>query len=184
MKLRGFSLLEVTLSLAIITLLAAISLPALNDIYHHTQQKQLRSQLMHALELARHQALAQETSVVMCKSDQGFICSNQAKNKLLIFINPSEDGLLTDPHQLLFTLPLLTSQGTVHWRSFSSHRDYLVFSSQGTLQNDNGTFWYCANHTSFPVWAVIVNQSGRARYLEPNRQDKIIDGQGKQLKCE
>lgn len=115
------------------------------------------------------------------KSDDGHHCSHKRGSYLLAFVNEEEDGVIKDDEQLLTQLKL--EQGALHSRLFPFYRHYLLFLSNGVMQSDNASFWYCFSHTEKPAWALILNQAGRLRMVYPDKEGNVVDSHDKKLIC-
>lgn len=179
---HAFTLIEVSLVLFILGMLIAMGLPMLKDFILHTDDELMRSQLLHAIQLARKEARARGISTVICKSDDRWHCKNEAKNSLMVFLNENEDGIVPAKEQILAVIQMLSSHGILYWRAFPGYRDYLLFSARQIMQTDNGTFWYC-HESVHPAWAVMLNKSGRTRVVYPDKNNEIKDAQGRPLLC-
>lgn len=179
---RAFTLAEVSVTLFIIGILLAMSLPMLKNFIDRTDDELVQSQLLQAIELAREQALLRGVSMVLCQSSDHWRCEKNAGNSLIIFINEDEDGLLHTKDLRVAVVQMKSHHGKLYWRSFPFYRDYVLFSAE-ILQTDNGTFWYCHAGASHPVWAVMLNKTGRARVMYPNKNGEINESHGEPLTC-
>ena len=169
---QGFSLLEMLVTLSIIIILLAISFPTLQIFLTQTEDSILCSQLTRAIQLARNEANTRNEKVMLCKSSDLKTCGGDWLNGYIIL---SQD-------KLIYSFKNITKKGVLHWRA-RAHRDYLEFSPEGYTNNINGSFWYCANDTSNPVWAITVSKTGLSRVLYPNIKGVILDGHGDPYEC-
>jgi type IV fimbrial biogenesis protein FimT len=167
----AFTLIEMLITLSIITILAAITLPSMHDFISHTQEDILQQQLLHAIEISKHEAIARHAPIAL----------NQSNKDLIIFLDEYEDGEVHDQQQILTTMQTHAHHGRIYWRSFPYYRNYLSFSPSGFLHADNATFWHC--HDAVPVWAMVLNKSGGTRIVLSDKNGEINDVHGRLLNC-
>jgi len=65
------------------------------------------------------------------------------------------------------------SEGVIFWRAFPNTHQSLEFLPTGFLKAENGTFWYCLKQEKNPRWAIVLNQSGRARMVYPDAEGRV-----------
>jgi len=177
----GFTLIEALISLTIIAILAAISLPAARDFISHTQEELLQKQLIHVIQLAKHEAIAMHAPVGLCQSDNQSTCSGSWEQGQLIFLDETADGIVHSRQQIISVMQMSVQHGRIKWRSFPRYRQYLLFSPMQWMENENGTFWHC--HADKSVWAMTVSKTGRTQIIYPNKKGEIKDGRGQALNC-
>ncbi len=179
---RAFSLIEMMTVLSIIAILAAISIPLLRDTWNHVNQKIMLDELLRTIQLAKREARIRHQAIGLCKSDTGSQCVGEWRDGQIIFVDINNDGSVHDPSQILKIIHGRIKHGILFWRSFPAYRDYLQFLPNGLLQHDNGTFWYCDDNNSSPVWAITLSKTGKTRVLYPEN-GVIKDASGRALAC-
>jgi prepilin-type N-terminal cleavage/methylation domain-containing protein len=167
----GFTLIELLITLLIIMIISAISLPSYQFLWRQTKADALHSQLRQAIQLARQQAITKSVAVGLCQSDNEVNCSGNN--------NPSFI-LRTDEH-VLNIYENIGMAGQLYWRS-ALRQPMLEFLPGGACR-ENGMFWYCDEGRQKPAWAMAINHSGRLRDILPNAAGERVDPEGKQLKC-
>ena len=183
-KSQAFTMIEVLTALSIILIFTMIALPQINQLFVSNQDEVLLSQLQDTIQIAIQAAYAKNTAVVMCQSEHHFICDSKQQKRWVIFFDENHDGMMHNQHQQFAVIQLKFNQrNTLHWRLFPIRRLYLLFNPEDTLHSSNGTFWYCHFDDLSPVWALIMNQSGRVRIVRRDRYGNIIDAEGKILHC-
>ncbi|EKD53865.1 MAG: type 4 fimbrial biogenesis protein FimT [uncultured bacterium] len=173
-KTLGFSLLELLIALTILAILTAIAIPALNLFKEYAEEDTLHSQLLRAIHLARTEAIARNTHVLLCGSSDHHTCVSQWNNAWLI---STIDG------HMIYLFQNLMMNGTLHWRAFPLNHTSLEFLPSGLPNAENGTFWFCHEKTNHAVFAIVLNQSGRVRTVYPNAEGEILDDKGVALVC-
>ena len=180
---HAYSFIEMLTVLVIIAIVASLSLPSFNEFWQRDHDAEIKLQVLNALQLAREAAQINSTSVAVCKSTDLIHCGGQWREGVLIFVNAAEDGVLNNKNQLIAAIAFPKATGQLLWRAFPFYRDYLLFSAIDTSNVNNGTFWYCRQQATTPRFAIIVNQSYRARVEYPDKNGVILDGRGKALVC-
>lgn len=91
---RGFTLIEMIFTVAIVCVLSAISLPALGSLLHGSQASSSRNALLAALNLARSSAVARQNEVAICPSSDQVHCDNDLwwQNGWIVFQDLDHNG--------------------------------------------------------------------------------------------
>lgn len=166
----GFSLIELVVTLSIIIIILAFTIPSQTIFLTKTNQNIASQQLLHAISLAHSEAILRGVPVSLCKSKDHTTCSGNWDDGQIIFTDDNRDGIVIDKSHVLTVLDPLKG-ATLHWRSALS-RDYLQILSNG-LSTENGSFWYCTVKADNPAWAIRISQTGRARLEYPDQTGKI-----------
>lgn len=157
---KGFTLFEIIITLLIIGIITACSVPLFADFFKKEQANVLAHKLLNAIYLAQNTALQKRISTQLMK--------NPAGQGYAVFAN----------EELLYRLP---EYNFLHWQgALATHA--LEFNTEGRPVTD-GSFWYCESKQSNPLWAVIINQLGRVRLVYPDENNEIRDSEGRKLIC-
>ncbi len=155
----GFTLLEILLTLSILTILLMLNIPNLTSLFNKSEARLTQQKILHAIHLAHSEAFLQDNMITICKSSDHKSCAGNWN-----------DGLIITKNQTPLTyVDLKLTHGTLHWRS-SQGKEYLQILPNGMTTGENGTFWFCEKNKKIPSWAIRINQAGRARVEE----NKII----------
>src|SRR5882757_9483175 len=95
---RGVTLLELIVTVAIIAILITMAVPSLAEMRQNSARTAAVNDFLHALYLARSEAIKRARIVSICKSTNGIDCANPARNwsqGWLVFANIDQD----DPPQ-------------------------------------------------------------------------------------
>lgn len=171
---QGFSLVELLITLCIITVVSVIGVRSFSSFQHDSDSQVLMSQLLHAIKLARMQAIMDNKKIILCRSRDRETCSGDWSDGFII---------RAGDHVLNIFENFSEGEGVLKWRAFPLDRQQLEFLSTGFTNSENGTFWFCSKGTTDPHWAIIISKTGRTRVAFPNRNGYIIDSKGKALKC-
>lgn len=170
--LKGFSLIELVIVFSVLGILFAISIPAFMDYLQDTKEQTLSAQLLQAMETARTESTTRKKPIKLCKSADQKTCSGDWLDGFIVM----------DNKDVIFSFHNEPMKGKLYSRLFPAGKDYLEFPPHSNF-NQNGTFWFCPLKATNPVWAIIINQGGRARSAEKDKDERILDGEGKALSC-
>ncbi|MEM9243894.1 MAG: GspH/FimT family protein [Pseudomonadota bacterium] len=142
--MKGYSLLEFTITLSIILLLLLFAVPAYHDLRQHYQADVAINYLHRGIYFARAEAI-QRRQMVKISPDgawqQGMIVSSN--------------------HVVIKHFAGISGKGKITWRGFPNY-DYLQFTPQGFTYYQNGTFSYISAENKV-IKKLIINQAGRIR---------------------
>ncbi len=93
-RLRGFTLVELMVVLAIAAILALIAAPAFTEIINLTRRRAYANQLYEDLAFARNEAIKRGVPVTACPSTDGTTCSGAAtwSSGWIVFVDPTSVG--------------------------------------------------------------------------------------------
>lgn len=115
----GFSLIELLISLAIISIFTANVVPNLNGIIAQERSTVLTNSLAGALAYARTESIMKQKNVVTCQSNNGIEC-NESKNwhkGWIIFTDNNKNQLRDEDEQLLRVYAPISNGTTATWKS-------------------------------------------------------------------
>jgi len=158
---KGFTLVELLTTLAILGILVSVGIPALAQWVNQNKISTYQHTLLHIINYARAQGISQQATVTLCPGiDQ---CQRAWGADIIIFSDLDSNGVLEDTDQLLKKVSLGEMNGNLDWRSFR-RKNYLQFNSEGLTRALNGTFHYCHSPTiSDYNFAIALSRTGRAR---------------------
>lgn len=78
MKNRGFTLIELMVTIAIVAILATVAVPSFRDIIVNNRMASQANALVSALTLARSEAVKQNQTATVCASSNGTSCTTCA----------------------------------------------------------------------------------------------------------
>lgn len=165
-KSNGFSLAELTITLAIISIMLLIAVPAMKDTLESNQHAQAVNQLVSTLHFARSNAVSTRSVVTLCHGKLGCSPGMHWSSSLLTFLDSNTNGQLDNNEQLLRLEPL---QEKLSWKWVSfGQKPYMQFKTNGTTRALNGTFTLCRDQQ--PKHQIVISLSGRVRTQKPPPQ--------------
>lgn len=164
--MRGFTLIEILITLSIMALVATFTLPAFKKMYLSAQSASLRDQINDAFLFASTEANAKNQSIVLDLT---------SPRELTVFINES--------HVVLRTVTASTQQGYMIARIFPKNQSYFEMNPSGEMADHDGTLIHCHDGGIAPDWAVMVSVFGAVRVALPDAHGNIIDSHGKRITC-
>lgn len=172
---RGFTLVEMLTTLAIVGILSTLAAPAFADLRLNAARTAAVNQLFHAVFVARSEAIKRNSVVTVCKTSDGRQCANGASAGwgagYLVFVNVDRD----EPAQIdAGEEILLVGQPWASGR-ISSNREAYSFRpyTQGVV---NGTLVFCDSRGGAEARAIIISHTGRPRI-------SLRDASNRRLAC-
>lgn len=158
---RGYTLLELLVTLAIVTLLAAVGVPSWRTMSSDAEVSGVTSNYLHAFNSGRYAAVVAHRPVSICDLDAGGNCTGRWRNRLTVFYDDNNDGKLADAGDIIDAVGVNTPHGVdITLRAFGKTR-YLHLKRSGHYRQ-NGTFRICPRRGTGGR-NIVINVTGRAR---------------------
>lgn len=177
-KQKGFTLLELMVTLAIVGIVASIVLWNSSDMLEENRAESFLLELKRNISYARSQAASTDEIVILCAGPQNQVKNNQDKiqcknewgeNKMIIvFIDSNNDGEYTrSSDSLLRVMDKISSQDKL---TFTGNEKRLRFNTSGRITTEPGDFVFCPANSSDNNKALTVSQAGSSFYLGKTSQ--------------
>lgn len=169
---RGFTLLELLITVALVAIVLAIGIPSFRDMMRENRLTAYANEFLGALAFTRSEAIKRGQRVVLCKSSNGSQCtadSGYAQGWIVFVAQPNatkaEINSNADILRVYGALPVgMTFVGNNPVKSYVSYNsDGLSRSFGGGFQA--GTLTLCHENKGREV---IINSTGRARIAKKN----------------
>lgn len=90
---RGFSLLELMVTVAVLAILASVAMPAFTSLINRDRMTSRANELVALFQYARSEAVRLNSRVVLCPSVDGASCSGSDWNQLIVMVPRSGEVL-------------------------------------------------------------------------------------------
>ncbi|WP_317933005.1 GspH/FimT family pseudopilin [Halioxenophilus sp. WMMB6] len=185
-KHGGLSLIELMMTLAIVSILYFVAIPNGYQIYARHKASATINELLGQLEFARTLALAQGRYISVCASGDNQSCGDNWSRGLYIFADPDINGVIESPGQIIRVFDRANDQATITLNA-GLNINYINYTPTGTSfrKNSGGNLVYCSRAGETRNAKVIIFfRTGRA-YLGRDRNGNGIpeNGSGNDINC-
>lgn len=173
MSIRGFSLLELLVALAVAAIVLAAGLPALSGLALDGRRTADINGFVTAIQLARSESAKRSAPIIVCKTLNDADCGGpdlHYEAGWMVFVDADGD---TPPHRDADE-PLLSHYSPVMRGTIRSNRAHYTFRPY-YRRSTNGTVVFCDRRGVDSARAVIVSYTGRPRIADR--------GPGRPLDC-
>ncbi|TWX50671.1 GspH/FimT family pseudopilin [Colwellia hornerae] len=173
LKIKGFTLIETLITLAILIVLTVIAIPTFADLRIRIRVDNEISALHRLLLLTRNHAVNQERFVTVCPLNSSGQCSNEWHKTLTVFYDDNKNKTL-DASSAEVIIKIKSAIKSGDKLQYAQGRTALIYAPSGRLAvwGGNGTFRYCPKSHSGKSRGIIISGAGRF-YLST---DQNMDG--------
>lgn len=162
-RLQGFTLIELITILAIAGVLFSTAVPELSHLLARNQQTAQLQILFAHHQLARSEAVKNNSRVIICKSYDGQQCTSmgQWSDGWIIFSDKDNNKKINDNERVTYIQTALSVNLSLKYKGFGSH-NYVRYYPDGH-SSSNGTFTLCSQYGDKSAKSIIISRTGRAR---------------------
>jgi type IV fimbrial biogenesis protein FimT len=184
-SIQGISLLELLITLGILTILLSISIPDFKNLAESVSADTTLRKLATAIQLGKSSAITNRTTVTLCRSLDGVTCGGRWEDGVLVFTDRNRDRAINEDDRLVRYITFPDGKGHIRFRAFQN-KQYLQLTSLGTTHSQNGNYTYCPfSGDSKLARQLIVNRTARLRFAQDSNGDGIKeDSRGRPLSCD
>ena len=159
----GFTLIELVISLGLVLVLLTVALPSFTGVSAKHELRAISTHIHGLLYLARSEAVKRNRWVTLCPSDDGEQCAAgfRWERGLIMFADTDGDRVRDTGEPVLKRTPPISVKHSV---ATSTRRQRVRFSPMGLAMGSNATFTVCDRASRTPPQAVILSNTGRARF--------------------
>lgn len=162
---NGFTLVELIITLCIITIILVIATPSFINQLKHWESRQTRKNIENTVRIAKAESLIHHQNVIMCPANKQLICHKEATDLLLVFIDQDKNNLFdSETNKLLLRLSLDLDYGKIHLRA-SQRNHFKFFGDTGLPRGHFGHIKYCPTDKEAKfTYLVSLNSQGVTRF--------------------
>lgn len=178
-KYTAFTLLELLVTLAIMSILVSLAAPSWSMLVAERKINFQVWELRRALELARSLAVSQHLVWKVCMAATSLACVKEQGQRLLVFLDANNDHRVNRDEVIVRDIEV---SGT-NIKLSASGRSYIRFKPTGDAM-DSGNFLVCSDNQSIAYGRqAIVFRSGRIRLSRDTDDDGYDDRGGVNIRC-
>jgi len=160
-RAKGFTLVELMISIALISIITAVALPNFNQFITNMRVDNEISALHRLLLTARNTAINLEQNVTVCPLNASLTCDNNWQNELTVFIDIDGDGIYESAaNETIVKVKGAIQNGDELQYGINS----LIYAPTGRLSTTtlpNAPFSYCPADDADSSRGVVIMSSGR-----------------------
>jgi len=167
---QGLSLLELLITLSILSILAGLSLPSLSNILAKSKTNTAQADLRKAIASTRALAITEGQIATLCPNEN---CSGDWHDGYILFTDSNNNAIVDNNEQVVNRFGV-QNQININWAG-SGKVNYLKFSPTG-IARQFGRFHICdLNDNPRNHRAMTINRQGRVRLYKDNNGDGIVE---------
>ena len=183
LKSKGFTLIELMLSISIISILLTLALPNLNSFIVSMRVNNEITSLYRLLLVTRNSAIYSGQDVTICPLDTDNKCNTNWQGNIGVFIDTNRNEAFDqgdDETLIRFKNSIKAGDQLI----YGKYRNRIIYQPTGHLSMlFNGTFVYCPKNHQTLSRGIIVARSGRLHLSTDANNDGKNDRNKKELTC-
>jgi len=167
-KQRGFTLIELIITIAIAGILMSLALPSFKKTLQNNKLTSMHNELLSSLSLARNTAISRGSFATLCKSNQaGDNCDSSAswKDGWIIFLDNDDSGSVNNDEEVIALNNALPKKVSIN---FSRNR--VTYGAQGYAIGYSGVFTFCDDLDNDNKKGMIISNNGHIRVATSNSE--------------
>lgn len=162
-KSPGFTLMELTITLAILMIMFTIALPLYHQFMASIELKNTPRLLTIHIQKAKYDAILRHKSVVLCPSVDLTLCNSNWDTSLISFVDTNHNLQRESDEEILTNVELNHRYGSLKFQKFGKKLNSIVFQGDtGLPRESNGSFTYCSYH-QLKNFKLVLSKMGHIR---------------------
>lgn len=168
MKIDGFTLVELMITIAVAAILLATATPSFTSLIQNHRLVAQHNDFVANLNLARSEAVKRGVRVTLCKSADATHCTNAGgwEQGWIMFVDRDNDAVLDDDEEILRVHAPLKGDSTL--RGTSDVANYIAYVPGGFTRlvggpPQTGTLILCDARGFDKARAIVIGSTGRPR---------------------
>lgn len=164
---RGFTLVELLISLAVMAVLMTFAVPSFHSLMDSSKLTAASNALLSSMHLARSEAIKRGARVVLCKTANGFVCAERGgwEQGWIVFHDANNNGERDGNEVVIQRIQPLAA--SLRLTGNSTVAKYVSFVSTGGTKQvgggfQAGTLTVC-NESAGEARKIVLNAVGRPR---------------------
>ena len=159
-KNSGYTLLEILIVTALVSILMAIGVPAMGDFIKNDRLTTQINTMVGHLAYARSEAVLRLQSVIICASDNQASCSsNNWADGWIVFVDTDNNNDFSAGEEMLRVKQALEGGNTL----INSTGSSVEYDLRGFAPNSIGSFSLCDNRGATHMKSISISVTGRVR---------------------
>lgn len=181
--IKGFTLIELMISVSITSILAAIAVPNFNDFIVRMRVDNQISTLHRMLLITKNAAINSGQKAIICPLNNSNQCTDQWQNELSVFTDMNNNKIFDTNEKIITKRAKINTDDKL---IYGKRRTKITFKPTGHLSGlANGTFRYCPNSNKKNARGIVVARSGRIYQSSDIDNDGIDENRGnKEITCD
>ncbi len=183
-NLYGYTLIELIITLSIMSILLSFALPGFANMLRTVQSDTVINSVVNAYQLARSTAISQRKPVVFCAKADARTCGTDWTLGAMVFADLNNNRIQDDDERVLVDIAPPPTGSHLSMKA-ALGKQYLRFMDNGMLENTAGSMVYCPpNATDRDARNIIFTRNGRVRFGSDKNHDGIRENaEGQPLDC-
>lgn len=181
---RGFTLIELIVSIAVLTILISLAAPAFDRFVTSSRASGAINWLNGLVQMTRLAAVSHQAMVTLCPTSSKTGCGGNWNGTLMMFVDHNADRSLNGNDFMVDLLTFPYADSSIKWRSFGNQQ-HLQITPQGYTNFQGGNFTWCpASLDASYARQLIISMQGRTRMARDRNGDGLVeDSQGSPVRC-
>lgn len=177
--IKGLTLLELLMALAIVSILLTVVAPAATDIVRKSKITAEINQLSAIIRYARTHAIITNNTVTICPSINHSVCQPSWTSPLIVFID-TNNNFIRDDNEAIIT----AKQGSHEQHKIKGPQKPIRFYETGTNASPSSLILCPIDNDNNYARAIIVSLQGRTRVSKDSNNDGIHERtKGNNINC-